>query len=169
MPTTEIDAIIANGLAALDFSRGVLLKLIEGFPADKLTYQPVDGANPVLWQMGHLAYADDGFAHGLGGLARVTPEAWDTIFGMGSTPAGDLSAYPDPAAVRAALDTTRANLRAWFQGMDAETLAKPLPERLAVFGPSHGALMSTLAAHESMHAGQITVVRRALGLPPALA
>ncbi len=38
-----------------------------------------------------------------------------------------------------------------------------------VFAKNQGMLMSTLAGHELIHAGQLTLVRKSLGRKPALA
>ena len=50
--------------------------------------------------------------------------------------------------------------------MSGERLAAALPEDWQVFAKSYGVLINTIAWHEGMHAGQLTVIRRELGLGP---
>ncbi|MCZ6816774.1 MAG: DinB family protein, partial [Planctomycetota bacterium] len=57
-------------------------------------------------------------------------------------------------------------LVAWFLSMSGERLAAALPEDWQVFAKSYGVLINTIAWHEGMHAGQLTVIRRELGLGP---
>ena len=50
--------------------------------------------------------------------------------------------------------------------MSDAQLRSPLPEGFTGFATSFAALMSSLAWHEGLHTGQLTVVRKSLGLEP---
>jgi uncharacterized damage-inducible protein DinB len=154
----------ANGLGALAFARRYLNGLLEEFPADKLTAQPVAGGNHAMWIVGHLAYCDDLFMAHLGGPASTFPQEWMPLFKDGSEPVDDPSRYPAPGELRKVLDERREALMAWMEGLSDEKLAEPLPGDFSGFASCYGELMSTMAAHECLHAGQLTVVRKALGL-----
>ncbi|MHC5023302.1 MAG: DinB family protein [Planctomycetota bacterium] len=154
----------ANGIANMEFSRRLLEMLAEDFPEEKLTFQPVTGANHVLWQLGHMAWTDDYFlANLLGGTSNI-PESWTELFGMGSEPTDEPGRYPSVEEVRPIMQERRAALCDWFRSRTEAQLAEPLPEDYQTFAPNFGALMGAMAAHESMHAGQITVIRKAIGL-----
>ena len=58
----------------------------------------------------------------------------------------------------------RATLIDWFSAMGADELAEPLPDDLQAFAPNRAALMPSIAWHEGFHAGQLTAVRRSLGM-----
>jgi uncharacterized damage-inducible protein DinB len=165
--STSASAVTDNGLAALSFSRGFFEKVLDEIPPDKMMFQPVPGGNHALWQVGHMAVTDDMFLSSLGGRPALCPEGWQKLFGYGSQPSGDPSDYPSPQDVRRTFDQARQDLRDWFSSMSREQLAEPLPKDLSMFAPSFGALMSSLACHEGMHIGQLTVIRKALGLAPA--
>jgi hypothetical protein len=45
-------------------------------------------------------------------------------------------------------------------------LTSPLPKELETFARSYGGMMCSIAWHEGVHAGQLTVVRKSLGLAP---
>ena len=52
--------------------------------------------------------------------------------------------------------------------MDEQQLLTPLPDEMSSFAPNFAAVMSSIAWHEGFHAGQLSAVRRSLGLPRAL-
>lgn len=163
------EPIYEQGKTALVFSRGIITSLFESIPDNKLCFQPIPKVNHALWVAGHVATTDAFFLSNLAGQEKERFEAWKDIFFMGSTPKPDASHYPARAEVIAYLETGRAALLKWFGSMSKAQLASPLPQELAFFAPNYGALMSTIACHESMHAGQMTVVRKALGMDPAFA
>lgn len=166
MTTTASNPTLSAGLATLGFSRGVFTRMFESIPEEKLGQRGAGGAgNHALWILGHIATTDAQFLEALAGHDRPVPKAWDDLFGYKSEIKDDLSAYPSLDEVRAAFDGARAAITAWFESMDDQELAKPLPEGWDQFAPTQAALMSSLAVHEGMHAGQITCLRRELGLP----
>jgi len=154
------------GLATLAFARRNTLRLFEDIPADQLLHQPVPGGNHALWIVGHLAYVDDMFMTGLMPRASKLPENWANLFGQGSVPSGDASTYPAIAEIRERGEALRGELVGWFESMSEEKLLAPLPEEWKPFAPTYGAMMSSLAWHEGLHAGQLSVVRRSLGIGP---
>ncbi len=158
--------VLENGIAALNFARQATLDLLSDFPQDKLTYQPCAAGNHAIWIAGHIAYADDVFASKVGNKPARFSNGWVKLFGMGSTPQADEGVYPSLSELTNALADNREALLAWFSSMSAEELAKPLPEDFRTFAGNHGMLMTSIAWHEGLHAGQLTVVRKSLGLAP---
>lgn len=165
MTTAATSNLVENGKAALDLARRQTLKLVDDIPADKLCHQPVAGTNHALWVLGHLAYSDDGFTTALGERESVIDESWKELFGMGSKPGPDPAKYPSLDDIKAALPRARTALIDWIESLDEEQLLKPLPEGWDVFAPNYAAVLPSLAWHEGFHAGQLSAVRRSLGLP----
>lgn len=163
MTTSTASPLLSTGLSALTFSRHVFTRFIDNIPEDKFGFRPGGKANHALWILGHIPTTDAQFMEGLG-AERSVPKEWDALFGYKSEIQDDLSKYPSVADVRAAFDGTRAALVSWFESMDDEALLKPMPEDWQTFAPTFAALMSSLAGHEALHAGQLTVIRRELGL-----
>lgn len=161
--------ILDNGLATLEFSGRNLLSFIEDIPADKYTWQPFKGANHTLWVLGHLTWTMDAFLTGLGGKQSGMPASWPELFAWKTTPVDDPTKYPPLAEVREVFKRQREAFLGWFKSMDEAKLAEPLPQDYQMFAPNYGAMMGALAWHEGMHAGQITVIRKALGLAPHIA
>ena len=156
--------LISSGLASLNFSRQALLGLLDGIPAEKLTHQLTPGGNHALWIAGHIANADDFFLSTLAGTEPKHPDKWRDLFGQGSKPINDAAAYPSLDDVKQALANRREELLAWFQSLSSEKLAEPLPADYQQFAPNFGAFPGTLAWHEGLHAGQLSMIRRDLGL-----
>lgn len=158
--------VLTNGVAMLEFARRVTLGLLEDIPEDKLFYQPFPGANHALWIIGHVAWDDNFFLTTLGGKQTDFPPAWNELFGVGSVLQPEPAAYPSLAEIRQQLEARRAGLIEWFKSMDGDQLVTALPEDYQTFARDYAALMTSIAWHEGLHAGQLTVVRKALGLKP---
>ncbi|MCB9849329.1 MAG: DinB family protein [Phycisphaerales bacterium] len=159
-------AVVESGLTVLAFAREATLGFLADIPEDKWCHQPVPGANHALWVVGHLAHTDNYFLTAIAGQASKIPADWDELFGMGSTPVGDASKYPNIAETRDYLCSLREGVLAWYGAMDEAQAATPTPDELKPFAPNFGQLAHSIAWHEGMHAGQITVVRKSLGIAP---
>ncbi len=154
--------------AVLEFARQITLKMVDDIPGEKICSRPLDKSNHALWVLGHLAVTDDWFACTIGNSESVLDESWGPLFGMKSEPSDDASTYPSLEAVKAGLERSRASLLSAFESMDEQQLQSPLPEDLKGFAPNVGGAAFSLAWHEGFHAGQLSAVRRSLGLPLAM-
>ncbi|MBL8880975.1 MAG: DinB family protein, partial [Phycisphaerales bacterium] len=79
-------------------------------------------------------------------------------------PTGDAGRYPSFSAMKDHLASRRIALIAWFRSLDDARLASKLGGDMDWFARSIGHLPGSIACHENMHAGQLTVVRKALNL-----
>lgn len=159
-------SLIDPGLYALNFARQATLGFFEDIPDDKLCFQTCPGANHALWILGHLAMTDEYFLDNVGGRPRNKFDAWEKIFFMGSKPTPNASDYPPASEVKQVLDQNRKTLLEWFGGMSEAELVKPLEGDMGNFSPNRAALAATIAWHEGMHAGQMTAIRKCLGIAP---
>ena len=160
------NALLQTGLDTLAFSRKIFMGLIDTIPEDKLLHQPTEGANHAMWIMGHLACTDEFFMNKLGDRPHNKFGDWEKVFFMGSRPSTNASDYPSVTEVKETLANNREQLISWVKSWDEAKLASPLPGDLKDFATSHAAWMSSLAWHEGMHAGQLTVIRKSLELAP---
>ncbi len=167
MSTVEPKTQLA-GLAALSFVRKLLDDMLDTLDDEQMMHQPVAEANHALWIAGHLAVCDDMMRTMLGGGDSVTPEAWADMFRDGTQPQSDAGAYPPVTDLRKALNDARRALLDWFSSMDDAALAGPLPDEWREFAPDYASLMASIAAHEAMHVGQLTVNRKSLGMKPVM-
>lgn len=159
------NAVFEAGRDTLAFARRLTLGLLDGFEGDAWFHRPFAGANHALWTLGHIAWADDEFLEKLKGRSPQLPPKWYELFAMGSTVEDEAGAYPDPKELFDALAVQREDLLAWFASMNDEQLAAPLPDDWKSFAPNFGAVMSSIAWHEGFHAGQLSVIRKSLGMP----
>lgn len=164
-----MDRILETNLVALEFSRYFANAMLDAIPEDKLCYQPIPDANHALWVMGHLACTDEFFMQVCGGPWNQRFEQLKAVFFMGSKPVSDPGAHPPVAEVREWFQDSRARMIEWLKGQTMEELATPLPEFLQRAAADRLKLIARLAVHESAHAGQLTVVRKSLGLAPVFA
>ncbi len=156
----------AAGLATLAFARNQTVELLKAVPSEQWLHQPFAGANHAMWIAGHLAREDDEFVTLLKPGESRLPEHWVQLFGTKSKPAADAALYPSVEEMLEHLAGTRETLVAWFRSLSDAQLHSPLPEGFTGFATSFAALMSSLAWHEGLHTGQLTVVRKSLGLEP---
>ncbi len=164
MAIATASPLLESGRSALEFGRKQTLRLLEGVPPAGLGHRPTPTANHVIWLLGHLAWTENEFLTGVGGKP-VLDDTWKKNFATGTKPRDDVKGYPSLTEIRAALDKTRKALLDWFAKLNEQQLLKPPPEPLKMFGPTHAALLGSLAWHEGYHSGQISNVRRSLGLP----
>ncbi|MEZ6318538.1 MAG: DinB family protein [Phycisphaerales bacterium] len=159
-------AVVVPGLEGLAMSRGFLKMLLEGLTAEQMMTRPCAKGNHGMWIMGHIAWTDDSFLQGLGGQASGIPASWNGLFGMKSEPSDDASAYPSRDELMGAMEDRRAALVAWLSGLNEAELIKPIEGDMAQFARTLAQVPSSLAFHEGMHAGQLSMARRAAGLAP---
>lgn len=157
------------GLATLAFARKQTLAFLEDITQAQAVHQPFPGANHAAWIAGHIAWADDFFLTTLKPRKAVLPETYTKLFGMGSTPTADASTYPKLEQLREKLSQLREEMVAWFGNMPEQQLHASLPKEFDGFAENFAMLMSTISWHEGMHAGQLTVLRKSLGMKPKVA
>ena len=168
MTTTTDVAVTTDALIRpIIASRHMTNKILEAIPEDKWLDQPFDGFNHVWWNVGHIATCDDYFLKVLFD-APSKMEAWYELFGPGSKPSADGAGYPSPAELRDAMSARHEDLLNAFRALDNDGWAKALPEDWQEFSPTYRELPGVIAWHEGMHAGQLTVARKALGGEPVM-
>jgi uncharacterized damage-inducible protein DinB len=154
-------------LRQLGMIRDMSEKILAAFESpDDWCRQVVPGTNHALWFAGHMATTDNYF------ISRVVPgrekqlEGWDKLFGMGSKPTNDPDDYPPVAEVVDMMRERRGVLVELLQGRtDAELLGPPAAGA-SDFLPELATIFEMTTCHETLHLGQVTVVRRSLGHRP---
>ena len=66
------------------------------------------------------------------------------------------------------MERSRKALYDWIESLDEEQLMTPLPGDWSRFAPNNVGVLAALAWHEGLHAGQLSAVRRELGLPSSM-
>lgn len=163
--SADLHPLTQTGLNTLAFSRGLLKGLLDGITQDQALVRAAPEGTHASWIVGHLASTDDFFHATLASTPMTLDEAWHKTYGMNSNVSDTPGDYPPLGELLDIADRTRQGLTDWFATLDEAQLLAPLPDELVRFAPTRAALMSSLACHEGMHAGQVSVIRRVVGLP----
>lgn len=160
-PTTHATA---QAVSVLKFARETINKFFAGLDANP-TAQVANVPNHALWTYGHLANTADWIRGAIDGKpASIKPE-WDKLFGMGSKPVDDPRAYPSLAEVKKEYDRTFKELVALTESHNDTQLSAPCAKETGGFASSKLDAVIKSAWHEGWHLGQLTDLRRGLGLP----
>ncbi len=151
----------------LERTRKVSEGMLEAFQTpEQWTHQVHPGANHALWFAGHMCVTDSFF------LSLVAPErakeldGYGEKFGMGSQPTSDPVAYPPATEVLEVMRERRQALLSALESLTDEDLARPTPEGTPDMFPDIASIFEMATWHEGLHAGQMSVARRALGNAP---
>ena len=133
----------------------------------ELMVRPVEGANHIAWQLGHLI----GSEHQL--VESVCPGSMPSLpEGFTDKHTKETSSSDDPAEFLSKDEylklakEQRAGTLAALEKLSDDDLDKPSPESLQQICPTVGSIFSMQPTHWTMHAGQWAVIRRKLGRPP---
>ncbi|MCO6459616.1 MAG: DinB family protein [Pirellulaceae bacterium] len=164
------DPRLAAAIAQIQFARQYTLSLLVDMDDACWFDQPPGVPTHLAWQVGHLAMAE----YGLTLFRQRGRQPADTdlmsgrfrkLFSRGSVPQTDAALYPAPAEIRAVLERVHEQSLREMPGFTTEHLDQPMDEPYAVTPTRLGGLYFC-AAHEMLHAGQIGLLRRALGKQP---
>lgn len=155
----------------IEFARQYTRSLLEDIPLDDWFRQPLAGVTHVAWQVGHLAMAQYGLClFRMRGRRAADVElmssAFRKKFSKGSRPDPDPAGQPSAGEIREVFDRVHQRVREELPHHAASALAEPIDEPYAVYPNRLGGLIYC-ACHEMLHAGQIGLLRRALGQAPA--
>ena len=156
------------GLERINWSRGYTLELLKDVK-DSDWFSMPGGVTHLAWQVGHLTIAQYRLAlerirGRVPGDAEVITEEFVEQFARGSTPEADPGKYPTPAELRRVMDRVHELVQREVPKFSDAELEQPLlsPHRLAQ--TKYEALL-WCGYHESLHAGQIGLIKRLLGQP----
>lgn len=167
---------------ALETSGPLFTRFLAGFDDTNRTSQAEGLPNHACWTLGHLALTlhrasdlleGDGpkplpeqhfvTADGRGG----TSDRFDTeSVCFGSTPDDEPDAYPELPHARRAFDDALARLAGVVRDLDDAQLERTIPWGASELRADD--LVTRMVVHNGTHAGQLTDLRRALGLPSVI-
>lgn len=154
----------------IDFARNYTLELVRDVAENDWFTIPAGNVSHIAWQLGHLAMAEYGLT-----LLRTRDRRLEDqqlisndfmrCFKKGSEPVADSSVYPSPAQIRAVLQEVHQQALREVPTFSEALLSESLPAPTAVYPNKLGSILFC-PIHEMLHAGQIGVLRRQLGLAP---
>lgn len=163
----EMRGVLKEGLESLAWSRGVMDKAIDATPAEHRFTRPWPNGNHLLFHIAHLAWSEEVVVTGAGG-APFLPEGWADRFGWDPVVPEREEDCPSFEEARRWFDESRRRVVETYSALPPEKLAAATPEEMHPFATTVGRLLHSQAMHETMHAGQVMALRRAVGLPRML-
>src|SRR6185503_2644178 len=147
----------------LDF----LHEQVSEVQAADMVAQPNGIMNHPAWVIGHLTHACQ-MLGGVVGLTPWLPNDWAGRFGTGSVPIADCALYETKEDALQILRNAQSRITEAVGQLDDAHLDQPFPDASyrAVFPTIRYALTQVLVGHTANHIGQVSVWRRAMGLPP---
>lgn len=144
-----------------------LREQVAGVAAPDMVAQPNGIKNHPAWVIGHLTHTCQ-MLGGVIGLPEWLPGDWAGRYGTGSMPAADAGLYEAKDDALAALRDAQVRLAEAVGQMEDPRLDQPFPDESYrdVFPTVRHALTQVLVGHTANHVGQLSVWRRAMGMPP---
>jgi len=148
----ELREVIAGQLQS---SHQRVLRTLQDLTEDDVHRSPTGNLSPVIWQIGHLAWAESFYANKAGG-SRSAPPTYEQLFRSGTGGAGN---YPSLTDVTAAFAQAQSGLAEMARMAD---LARPVEGRNY---STVGELFLFACFHRGYHQGKIATLRALLGKP----
>jgi len=163
---SRIESIVERMSAARQYTQS----LLDETGRDDWFRMPSGDVTHIAWQVGHMAAAEYFLALlRIRGKkeedAQLIPEEFMSLFGRGSTPNPDESAYPAVDDIQQVFDRVHHQAIEEVGGLSDNTLDEPVDTPHPMFSTKLGSLLFC-PAHELLHAGQIGLLRRLFGNAP---
>jgi hypothetical protein len=153
-----------RGIELLNWTHSMTTALLADWPIDSLTYQSIPTDNHALWTIGHLATTYSWLASLLDGHMTPMPDNYGLLFGMGSKPVADPAIYPPMGEVRHHFDSAYERLVRLAEKIEPADALKPTVGNSHGFARDRADVLDKAAWHEGWHSGQLSSLRRVLGL-----
>jgi uncharacterized damage-inducible protein DinB len=150
---------------ALSVSNGAVLSVIDEMSDAVTTFPTPNGGCHPLWVLGHLTLVEGSIPAILFGEKNPAVE-WQQYFGENSEPFADVTAYPPFAEVRKKYLQLREQNLKLLESLSEADLDKPTkapPKGREQEFSTYGQSFLVLALHQTMHRGNVTDARRAIG------
>lgn len=156
---------VASVLHSLGYALDFLREQVSDVRGEDLTLQPRGVAYHPAWTIGHVTLVLQNIG-GVIGLDPWLPGDWSDRFGSAATAQAEL--YGGKDELLDVLADAELRVTCAVRKLDLAALDAPFPDPSYsdVFPTVGHALTQVLVAHTANHVGQISVWRRAMGLPP---
>ncbi len=161
---------LPGAIGQIQFARQYTLGLLDATPKEHWFEMPNGLPTNIAWQVGHLAVSQYGLL-----MFRVrgrSPEDLTLIpgtfrkkYSRQTTPASDLSSQPSADELLERMNQVHELAMSELASVDPAVLLEPIEQPYAAYPIKLGAILFC-PLHEHIHAGQIGLTRRALGLEP---
>ena len=173
LPLPDADTakqILQGAIGQIQFARQYTLGLLDSTPQDQWFEIPSGLPTNIAWQIGHLAVSQYGLL-----MFRIRGRSADDLslipsrfrkkYSRQTTPSDDPSVQPSATELIEKLATIHELALGELAAVDPANLLEPIGQPYAAYPTKLGAILFC-PLHEQIHAGQIGLIRRALGLEP---
>lgn len=137
----------------------------EDLKPEEYLHRPCSGGNTTAWIIGHLVLTDRSTLGRLGVTdLPALPEGFEKRFSR-EPEAPKASEFGDVSVLVPLFNQHRQRVIDAVRGLPADALDRPLDKPHPRFA-TMWEYLNFMGAHVTMHAGQITIIRRSLGRPP---
>jgi uncharacterized damage-inducible protein DinB len=139
----------------------LLLNCIDGVSEEEASARAAGGTNSIAFLVAHLIDSRHYLLRTLGGTAEnpLSPHL------DGARSIDEIESLPSLAAMREAWSAVSAELSEHIGSLDGATLGAAATQRFPIGDRSVLGVLTFLAQHDSYHVGQLSLLRRQLGLP----
>jgi hypothetical protein len=164
--STPASAFGAHLVTQLDLPYRMILALAKDF-TDEEARQAAGGNKPLVWYLGHTTITKDSVLSLYTGSESALSEEYRGRFGRGSDGSADFGDAPAKEELLATFKDVHGRLREFLSSLEPEDMSRPAGRE--AFHPllsTLGSAVALVVAHDGYHAGQIAVLRRAMGKDP---
>ena len=166
MSADSVDPATKARLTGLRNAAQFINMMASDLDRDAMHHRPCPDANCTAWILGHLTLTNLGGLRALGreDLAPPLPDDFAQRFARDDTAPKAADYGEVDLLLKHFNDTLDAYMTA-LQDADDETLNKPIEHPLF---SSAGEMAGFFSIHIASHGGQISTIRRSLGMPPVI-
>ena len=129
--------------------------------ADDVAHKRVnDKGSSLHWIIGHIANS----RHYVGGLFNAGTEFENSELYNGGTPMKEPSAYPPIAEIKKIFENVSGKFMKRLEELTDDDINKKLESKLPVKDETMLGAIAFFSLHESYHVGQLSFIRRQLGM-----
>ena len=170
LSSDQIPSILESAVAQIQFARNYTLELLGATPEKDWFVIPDGLPTNLAWQVGHLAVSQYGLL-----MFRIRgrdpadldliPGRFRKAYSRQSTPSDSQEKQPTAEELLERLGEVHRRAISEVTSTSVETLMEPVDMPYAAYPIKLGAVLFC-PLHEQIHAGQIGLIRRALGHEP---
>ena len=161
---------LRGAMGQIEFARRYTLELLDATPKERWFEIPPGLPTNIAWQVGHVTVSQYGLLmfRIRGRLPEdlsLIPGRFRKSYGRESTPSADPASQPSADELLARMAEVYDLAMSELARVTADVLLEPVDMPYAAYPIKLGAILFC-PLHEHIHAGQIGIVRRTLGLQP---
>lgn len=151
---------------SMDLGETVVNSYLDGLSDADLLIRPVEGANHIAWQLGHLISSERRMLEIIRpGASPALPAGFEENHGKEKAGSNDPQLFSTKAEYARLAQAQREATKKVLDEVTESELDDADPKKYPPYAPNMAALLNLIGNHYMMHAGQFAVVRRKLKLP----